>query len=46
MLTIAIKDLEIRLGNSNLPLRKRAIWFKLSAQKEEIGKQTTYILYY
>ena len=38
MLAIAIKDLEIRLGNLNLPLGKSAIWFEPSAQKGEIGK--------
>lgn len=35
---IAIKDLEMRLGNSNLPLGKIAIWFESSAQKGEISK--------
>ncbi len=29
----AIEDLEICLGNSNLPLRKSAIWFEPLAQK-------------
>ncbi len=46
MLAMAIEDLEIRLRNSNLPLRKSAIWFELSAQKEETGKQTAGALYY
>ena len=46
MFAVAIKDLEVRLGNSNLPLGKSAIWFELSAQKEETGKQTAGILYY
>ena len=31
MLVIAIKDLEVCLGNSNLPLGKNAIWFEPSA---------------
>ena len=46
ILIIAIKDLELRLGNSNLLLGKSAIWFEQSAQKGEIGKQTTSALYY
>ena len=46
MLVVAIKDLEVRLGNSNLPLGKNAIWFELSAQKRETDKQTAGILYY
>ena len=46
MLAIAIKDQELCLGNLNLPLGKSAIRFKLLAQKEETGKQTTGILYY
>ena len=41
MLVVAIEDLEVHLGNSNLPLEKSAIWFKLLAQKRETGKQTT-----
>lgn len=28
MLILAIKDLKVRLGNSNLLFRKSAIWFK------------------
>ena len=28
MLAIAIKDLEVRLSDSNLFLRKNAIWFE------------------
>ena len=43
---IAIKDLEVHLGNSNLLLRKSAIWFELLAQKSETSKQTANILYY
>lgn len=46
MLAIAIKDLEVRLGNSNLSLTKSAIWFEPSAQKGETSKQTTSALYY
>ncbi len=46
MLAVAIEDLEVRLRNSNLLLRKSAIWFEPSAQKGEIGKQTTGALYY
>ena len=46
MLAIAIEDLEVRFGNSNLPLGKSAIWFEPSAQKGETGKQTVCILYY
>ncbi len=39
ILVIAIKDLEICLRNSILPLGKSAIWLKLLAHKGEIGKQ-------
>ena len=46
MLAIAIKDLEICLGNLNLSLGKSAIWFEPSAQKEGTSKQTAGILYY
>ena len=46
MLAVAIKDLEIYFGNSNLLLRKSAIWFESSAQKGETSKQTASILYY
>lgn len=46
ILVVLIKDLEMRLGNLNLPLRKSVIWFELLVQKEEIGKQTTYPSYY
>ena len=38
MLAVTIKDLEVRLGNSNLHLGKSAIWFKPLGQKEETGK--------
>ena len=40
MLAVAIKDLEVRLGNPNLPLGKSAICFELLAQKKETSKQT------
>ncbi len=30
MLAVAIEDLEVYLGNSNLPLGKSTIWFKPS----------------
>lgn len=33
MLVIAIKNLEMHLGNSNPPLGKNTTWFKPSAQK-------------
>ena len=46
MLAIAIKDLKVRLGNSNLLLGKSAIRFEPSAQKVKIGKQTIGALYY
>ena len=46
MLTVAIKDLKIRLGHLNLLLRKNAIWFKRLAQKREIGKHIVGVLYY
>ncbi len=46
MLAVSIDDLEVRLGNSNLPLGKSAIRFEPSAQKGETGKQTAGALYY
>ena len=46
MLTIAVKNLEVHLSNSNLLLGKSAIRFKPSAQKGEIGQQTADALYY
>ena len=46
MFFIAIKDLEVRLDNSNLPLGKNAIFFEPLAQKKENDKQTTSTLYY
>ena len=46
MLAIAIEDLKIHLDNLNLPLRKNAILFELSAQKEETSKQMASVLYY
>lgn len=44
ILTVIIKDLELCLSNSNLPMRKSAIWFKFLAQKEETSKQ--WLVYY
>ena len=44
ILAIAINDIEMRLGNSNLLLRKSPIWFESSAQKREMGKQMAGIL--
>ena len=41
MLIIAIKYLNERFGNLNLFLGKNAVWVEPSAQKGEIGKQTT-----
>ena len=38
MFAVAIKDLEVHLGNSNLSLGKSVIQFELLAQKEETGK--------
>ena len=46
MLAVAIKDLKVRLGNSNLPLGESAIRFESLAQKGETGKQTACALYY
>ncbi len=46
MLAVAIKDLKVRLGNSNLPLGKSAIRFESLAQKGETRKQTAGALYY
>ncbi len=46
MLAVAIEDLEMRLGNSNLLLGRSTIWFEPSAQKGETGKQTAGALYY
>ncbi len=46
MLALAIKDLEVRLRNSNLILGKSAIRFESLAQKGETGKQTADALYY
>ena len=43
---VATEDLEVRLGNLNLPLGNSAIWFEPSAQKVETSKQTTSALYY
>lgn len=38
ILAIVIEDLEMCLGNSNLPLGKSALWFEPLAQKEETSK--------
>ena len=46
MLAIAIKDLEVRLSNSNLLVGKSVIRFELLAQKGETSKQTAGALYY
>ncbi len=46
MLAVAIENLEVCLGNSNLPLGKRVIWFESSAQKRETSKQMADTLYY
>ncbi len=35
MLAMAIEDLELRMNNKNLPLRKSAIRFEPYAQKSE-----------
>lgn len=43
---VVIKDLEMHLNNSNLPLKKSPIWFESLAQKRETSKQTTDALYY
>ena len=46
ILIVIIEDLKVLLGNSNLPLRKSAIWFESLAQKRETSKQTSGILHY
>ena len=46
ILAIAIKDLEVHVGNLNFPLGKSAIWFELLAQKGETSKQTAGVVYY
>ena len=46
MLAVVIKDLKVRLGNSNLLLEKSVIWFELLSQKGETGKQTAGALCY
>ena len=38
ILAIAIEDLEMHLGNSNMPLSKSTIQFEPLAQKVETGK--------
>lgn len=46
MLTIAIKNLEKHLKNSNLIIKKSAICFKSVAQKRKTDNQTSGALYY
>ena len=46
ILTIAIKDLEMRYGNANLLLGKSIFQFELLAQKRKTSKQTADALYY
>ena len=46
MLVVAIKDLELQLSYSNLPIEKSVICFKSLAQKRETSKQTAVALYY
>ena len=46
MLAVAIEDLEVQIGNSNLLLGRNAIAFEPLPQKLETGKQTTSALYY
>ncbi len=46
MFIATIEDLEVCLGNSNLPRGKSAIRFESLAQKRETGKQTASALYY
>lgn len=43
---IAIKDLAVRLSNSNLAMEKSAICFEILAQKREIDKQMASALYF
>ena len=38
MLNVTIKDLKVRLSNSNLPIENSVICFELLVQKKEIGK--------
>lgn len=46
ILAITIQDLEMQMGNSNLPLRKSVIRFEPLIQKEETDKQIAGALYY
>lgn len=46
MFVIEMNNIEMQLGNSNLPLGKSAISFKPSAHKGETDEQTTSALYY
>ena len=45
MIAIAIKDLKLRLSNSNLPIGKNAVCFESLAQKENDIQQMVGILY-
>lgn len=45
ILAIIIKDLELRLHNSNLALGKRVIWFVPLTQKKETDNETADVLY-
>ncbi len=46
MLTIAIKDLKVRLSNLNLPMGKNVIRFEPLVQKGETGKQMAGAIYF
>lgn len=46
MPTVAIKELEMHLSNSRLPMGQSAICFEISVQKKGTGKQTAGTLYY
>ena len=44
IISVAIKDLELHLSNSNLPIGKNVVYFEPLAQKGENGKQMAGIL--
>ena len=46
MLIIAIKDLEVRFSNLNLPIGKSAIWFGPLVQKGKTGEQIAHAIYF
>lgn len=46
MLAIAIENLEICLGYSNMPFEKIVIWFESLTPKKKTGKETASALYY